>query len=113
VLFDLDNAPKAKRNAEPPKKKEKRADNPVDTPLTAAGKATASVVESKDNATAPKEKKEKKKDLVPADGKKAAASGKAAASAEDAGDPVPSMIDLRVGHILDGELVIVPPYSSR
>ena len=31
------------------------------------------------------------------------ASGGKANTSEDAGDPVPSMIDLRVGHIIDGQ----------
>lgn len=47
-----------------------------------------------------KEKKEKKKDAGAADGKKAA---KAPAVTEDAGEPVPSMIDLRVGRIVDSK----------
>src|ERR1700683_5431408 len=109
VLFDLDNAPKPKRTAEPPKKKDKKADNPADATVTAAkdkGKAIASAVEGKNDATAPKETKEKKKDAGAVHGKKAAGSGKAAASAEDVGEPVPSMIDLRVGHIVDGQLGI-------
>jgi len=104
VLFDLDNAPKPERKAEPPKKKEKKTENSADTPVTAAkdkGKAIANAVEGKNDAAAHKEKKEKKKDAGAADGKKAAGSGKAAASADDAGEPAPSMIDLRVGHIVD------------
>ena len=50
-----------------------------------------------------KEKKEKKEGAAEAgEGKKKAAGGGKAAPAEDAGEPVPSMIDLRVGHIVDG-----------
>ena len=49
-----------------------------------------------------KEKKEKKEGAAEAgEGKKKAAGGGKAAPAEDAGEPVPSMIDLRVGHIVD------------
>jgi aminoacyl tRNA synthase complex-interacting multifunctional protein 1 len=105
VLFDLDNAPKPERKAEAPKKKEKKTDNPADTSVTAAKdkeKTAAGAVEGKTDGKTPKEKKEKKKDLG-ADGKKADASKKVAPSAEDAGEPVPSMIDLRVGHIIDGK----------
>ncbi|KIM89347.1 hypothetical protein PILCRDRAFT_95219 [Piloderma croceum F 1598] len=102
VLFDLDNAPKPERKAEAPKKKEKKIDNPADPPVTTAKdkeKTTAGAVENKTDARAPKEKKEKKKDAG-TDGKKADVSKKVA-PAEDAGEPVPSMIDLRVGHIID------------
>ena len=50
-----------------------------------------------------KEKKEKKEGAAEAgEGKKKVAGGGKAAPAEDAGEPVPSMIDLRVGHIVDG-----------
>jgi len=76
------------------------------------GKNVASAAEGKTDGKAPKEKKEKKKDAG-ADGKKADVSGKVAAAAEDAGDPVPSMVDLRVGHIIDGESPIVQFSLSR
>lgn len=57
----------------------------------------------------PKEKKEKKgkkegaaaAPAGEASGKKAA--GGAAAAAVDAGEPSPAMIELRVGHIVDGQ----------
>lgn len=112
VLFDLDNAPKPERKAEAPKKKEKKADNSADTPSAPAkDKAISGAVEGRSEAKAPKEKKEKKKDTG-TDGKKADVSGKAAAAADDSGEPVPSMIDLRVGHIIDGVLTIVPIFSS-
>lgn len=64
-------------------------------------KAGAAAAEVKSDVNPAKEKKEKKKDSGTADGKKAGG-GKAATVAEDAGEPVPSMIDLRVGHIVDG-----------
>ena len=52
----------------------------------------------------PKEKKEKKekekKEKKPAEENK---KGGKAAAAEDASEPVPSMIDLRVGHIVDSK----------
>lgn len=98
MTFDLDNAPKAERKAEPAKKKEKKGDKAADAPAEAAKEAPAAA-EGKTEGKPAKEKKEKKKDA--GDAKKG---GKAtAAPAEDAGEPVPSMIDLRVGHIVDSE----------
>lgn len=103
LSFDLDHAPKSKRNVEPPKKKERKADNVVEQAAGKDnGKATASTVEGKNETTIPKEKKEAKKDV---DGKKATGSGKTATSAEDAGEPMPSMIDLRVGHIVESKSI--------
>lgn len=111
VSFDLDNMPKLDRKADPPKKKEK-----------AAKASPPEAVESKEKSVKqpkqPKEavakeggeaQKKEKKEKAPkekgaagdaASGKKAAGGGKNA-PAEDAGEPVPSMIDLRVGHIVD------------
>ncbi|OSX59818.1 hypothetical protein POSPLADRAFT_1048287 [Postia placenta MAD-698-R-SB12] len=118
VTFDLENAPTIERKADPPKKKEKApAANAVAETSSAPaagkgkkGKDAPAVVEnsaeaSKAEAKAPKkEKKEKEKKTPEAaeGGKKKAASGggKAAAVDEGAGEPVPSMIDLRVGHIV-------------
>lgn len=51
-----------------------------------------------------KDKKEKeKKPATDEAGKKKAGGGGKNAPAEDAGEPVPSMIDLRVGHIVDSQ----------
>lgn len=50
---------------------------------------------------AKKEKKETKKDAGEGAGKKKTAGGGNAAPVDE-GEPVPSMIDLRVGHIIDG-----------
>lgn len=67
--------------------------------------------EDKSPEDKPKEKKEKKKDAAAAESggkKKEKASAPPAggkAVAEDAGEPVPSMIDMRIGHIIDGKLV--------
>lgn len=108
VHFDFESAPKAERKQEPPKKKEKTPKT-VDQPET--GKKTATPANSKENAGEPpkekKEKKEKKKDAAAAaeDGSKknkGGADGGGKTPAEDASEPVPSMIDLRVGHIVDG-----------
>lgn len=107
VPFDFESAPKIERKQEPPKKKEKTPKT-VDQPGT--GEKAEVATKSNKNATEPpkekKEKKEKKKDAAAAEdgGKKGkgGAGGGGAAHAEDAGEPVPSMIDLRVGHIVDG-----------
>jgi aminoacyl tRNA synthase complex-interacting multifunctional protein 1 len=108
LSFDLDHAPKSERKGEPPKKKEKKSDNPPDTPVATKGKAKdlVAAAEVKSDVKVPKEKKEKKRDVGAADGKKTGVSGKGGVGTEDAGEPVPSMIDLRVGHIVDGKLTI-------
>lgn len=107
VPFDFESAPKIERKQEPPKKKEKTPKT-VDRPET--GEKTTVAEKSKESAGEPpkeKDKKEKKKVATAEDGSKknkggAGSGGKA--PAEDAGEPVPSMIDLRVGHIIDGEI---------
>jgi len=108
VPFDFDSAPKIERKQEPQKKKEK-APKTVDPPET--GEKVAIAAKPKESAGEPpkerKEKKEKKKDAaaVAEDGgkkNKGGAGGGGKAPAEDAAEPVPSMIDLRVGHIVDG-----------
>ncbi|KAF5385638.1 hypothetical protein D9757_005447 [Collybiopsis confluens] len=105
VNLDLTNAPKIERAADAPKKKEKKdATTPEPTSSTPATSALPAANEGKGQK---KEKKEKKEKPAIADtakenkkeGKKAA-SGKST-PAPDEGEPVPSMIDLRVGHILD------------
>ncbi|VDC00785.1 unnamed protein product [Peniophora sp. CBMAI 1063] len=106
VAFDFTNAPPAVRKVPEVKKKEKKpAEGAAPAaPAAAAKEAKADVKKgeaSKDKA--PKEKKEKKEKAAAAEGGKKDKGGKAAAAApaEDAGEPVPSMIDLRVGHIID------------
>ncbi|KAF9534470.1 hypothetical protein CPB83DRAFT_756528 [Crepidotus variabilis] len=95
VLLDLENAPKSERKVEPSKKKEK------------ASKATeASSSRVPTDAPAPqldKGKRKEKKAATNAEGSKedSKKGGKATASAEDDSEPLPSMIDLRVGHIID------------
>ena len=108
VPLDFDSAPKIERKQEPPKKKEKTP-KPVNHPETTEKNEIAA--KPKENTGEPpkekKEKKEKKKDAATAagdEGKKGKGGAGAAAPAEDAGEPVPSMIDLRVGHIIDGML---------
>ena len=108
VTFDLDNAPVQERKAEPPKKKEKK-------PVTEAVKEKVSevkdvvkekVVAASDKVASKKEKKEKsdKKPVAGTNeegGKKKGVSPSKQAAAEDAGEPRPSMIDLRVGKIVE------------
>ena len=88
------------RKAEPPKKKGKSA---AATPVSGVATPTANT----EVKTAPaaekdqkKEKKEKKKGGGDEGNKKAG--GSKATPPADEGEPVPSMIDLRVGHIVDG-----------
>ncbi|KAJ6584967.1 hypothetical protein B0H19DRAFT_924924 [Mycena capillaripes] len=106
VVFDFKDAPRAERKVEAPKKKEKAPANVAEAPAAGTSKAAAPPVEAAavpgDGKSQKKEKKEKKKDAAPdeAGGKKKAAAPAKAAAADD-GEPVPSMIDLRVGHIVD------------
>ncbi|KAM6494163.1 hypothetical protein JOM56_010524 [Amanita muscaria] len=106
VQFNFENAPKIERKVEAPKKKDKNtkpnAGSAQPTPAETINAQTSSVV---DQAAERKEKKEKKpKEKEQADNsqkKKSTNAGGKAAQPEDAGEPVPSMIDLRVGHIVD------------
>ncbi|KAF9046440.1 hypothetical protein BJ165DRAFT_1471755 [Panaeolus papilionaceus] len=104
VPLDLDNAPKAERKVEPVKRKEKApTSEKIASTLTESKAATTSAPEAPEKPQK-KEKKEKKKEGTPeAGGAKDAGSkkGGAKAPAADEGEPVPSMIDLRVGHIVD------------
>ncbi|KAJ6559205.1 hypothetical protein DFH09DRAFT_1162216 [Mycena vulgaris] len=105
VVFDFATAPRVERKVEAPKKKEKAAKTP-DAPVAEAGtsKAPAEAAASApgEGKAQKKEKKEKKKDGAAdeAGGKKKGGAPAKAAAADD-GEPVPSMIDLRVGHIVD------------
>ena len=108
VTFDFTNAPPAVRKVPEGKKKEKKPAAEAAAAAAAAAPVAKEAVatEKKGEASkekAPKEKKEKKEKVAPAEGGKKEKGGKApAAPAEDAGEPIPSMIDLRVGHIIDG-----------
>ncbi|KAI0250811.1 nucleic acid-binding protein [Lactifluus subvellereus] len=106
VPLDFSAAPPIERKALEAKKKEKPAKpvvnnaTPPSTQRAAADSAAAKKAES------PEVKPSKKKvTAAEKDGKKKATdSGKATPAgtgAEDAGPPIPSMIDLRVGHIID------------
>ncbi|KAI0648084.1 nucleic acid-binding protein [Trametes meyenii] len=119
VQFDLENAPHQERKAEPPKEKKKAKAAPAveaETPVAKADKGDQAV--SKPNKKAKKsedgekaneqgtkgekEGKAQKKEKKPKEPKTADSGDKKKGPAtEEAGEPVPSMIDLRVGHIVD------------
>lgn len=93
VKFDYANAPKIERKADPPKVKKEKA--------PAAAVAAGSAEPAKDQAVGGRPKKEKK-EKAPQQPK---------APALDDGPPAPSMIDLRVGRIVDGEWLILSPWT--
>ncbi|KLO11471.1 nucleic acid-binding protein [Schizopora paradoxa] len=102
ITFELDNMPKLERKADPPKKKEKPAKAEGATQSADAGAASKEGKAQKKEKKEPKEKGQAAASEGGSSKKGAANAGnKAAAVAEDSGEPVPSMIDLRVGHILD------------
>jgi aminoacyl tRNA synthase complex-interacting multifunctional protein 1 len=111
VAFDLENAPKPTRTAEPPKKKEKaaKAASEAAAPVQAAADAPPAPAGATGKQEGNKVKKEpkEKKEAAGADAGGKRASGKSAPAAIEPTAPVPSMIDLRVGHIIDG----APPVS--
>lgn len=117
VIFDFKDAPRVERKVEAPKKKEKAPVNATEAPAAGTSKSAAPPAEAAaapgDGKSQKKEKKEKKKDAAPdeAGGKKKAAAPAKAAAADD-GEPVPSMIDLRVGHIVDSELLVKTQISA-
>ena len=115
--FDLESAPKLERKADPPKEKkkakpaeasgsaappaeEKKSKKEKKDKAPAAAEEPAKVAEAAPASKAPKKEKKEKK---PADEGSSKKGGNAKPAAEDAGEPVPSMIDLRVGHIVDSE----------
>jgi aminoacyl tRNA synthase complex-interacting multifunctional protein 1 len=137
VSFDLEGAPKLERKPDPPKEKKKpaAADTSAKPTKGKKGGDAAAVIETTpaaaDVGSSPpvadpgtdekkaqkKEKKEKGKKeesaAITEGKKKGAGGGGKAAPAEDAGEPVPSMIDLRVGHIVESKsLNVHRMYSS-
>ncbi|KAH7909024.1 hypothetical protein BJ138DRAFT_1156252 [Hygrophoropsis aurantiaca] len=104
IVFDLQNAPAAERKAEPVKKKEKPPKTTTqDQPPAIATQAEISTGSKEEQATKEKPSKAKKKNAAPVgdNGKKKGAIAGGKTEAEDVGEPVPSMIDMRVGHIVD------------
>jgi aminoacyl tRNA synthase complex-interacting multifunctional protein 1 len=118
VAFDFDNAPKIERVAELPKDKKK--DKPVHEVAQSVPTSTSSSTPTAPATVAPpsnstpggsdqkatkKEKKEKpakKETPALANDSKAKGAAAAAAATSDSGEPLPSMIDLRVGKIVQG-----------
>lgn len=104
------NAPPVERSAEAPKKKEKaaKADAAATTEASPAadtkgkGKAQASEGQQQGQKKEKKEKVKKEGQEQGGSSKKEPKQKAPAAPAADDGPPVPSMIDLRVGHIVDG-----------
>ena len=92
IQFDLDNVPKLERKADPPKKKERK---PVEG-------AQAAVVDMSQGAPPVPTQNKEKKEMVENPGKKKSSGGGKAVPVDE-GEPRPSMIDLRVGHIVDGK----------
>ena len=93
----MENAPKVERKAEPPKKKEKNTKQTVEATPTERVRGSAAT-----DQTVEKKEKKAKEAKKPADGSQKKKPANAGAKVEDAGEPIPSMIDLRVGHIVDG-----------
>lgn len=113
LTFDFENAPKTERKTEPPKKKERASKEAVsasaknaaiESTKEASNPSTPSVEEPK------KDRKDKHKAPTEAAepvNSKGSSNKKGNAAKPPADDePVPSMIDLRVGHIVDGEFSI-------
>ena len=97
--------PKIERKAAPPKQKKEKAKGVVQEATSAVAAAVEKVKEVVTGGVSvkeapPKEKKEKapKTKAAPAEGKK---SGKSGVSGEEIGEPMPSMIDMRVGRIVE------------
>ena len=102
VTFDLDNFPKIERKTAPPKKKEKLEKASPDTgkPVKQEKKVSSGVAPPPaETAAAPPKKEKKPKETK----EKPSTDTKKAPAAEESGEPVPSMVDLRVGHIVDSE----------
>ena len=112
LAFDLENAPKTERKTEPPKKKERAGKETVsasaqDSTIEFAKESSnSSSIEGKEPK---KDRKDKQKAVMaePVNSTKGSSNKKGNAAKPQADDePVPSMIDLRVGHIVDGEFPI-------
>ena len=112
LAFDLENAPKMERKTEPPKKKEGASketvsasaqDSAIESTKEAPNSSTPASIEGKELK---KDKKDKHKAVIaePVNRGGGSSNKKGNAAKLPADDePVPSMIDLRVGHIVDGK----------
>jgi aminoacyl tRNA synthase complex-interacting multifunctional protein 1 len=102
ISFDLQDAPRLERNPEAGKKKDKSV-------KTTAAQHAETVAETYIRTSAdkqPQKEKGKKKEKVDAATSSNAVATKKQGTAptDDNGEPVPSMIDLRVGHIVDSKV---------
>ena len=118
LAFDFKNAPKTERKSEPAKKKEKVSKDTV--PTSTQVSATESTKEASDSSTlllsdkkGPRKDKQKAVAAEPMNSKGPSSKKGNVSKPADEGEPVPSMIDLRVGHIVDGKfLTFMPELSS-
>jgi len=121
IRLDFSTAPPIERKAPEAKKKEKPS-KPTEkdtTPASARAAVHSSVAKKAGGSEGkPQKTKEKQSAATERDGTKSAANNGKATSAgtEDVGPPIPSMIDLRVGHIVDGTPVycmqIATPFNA-
>ena len=117
IHLDFSTAPPIERKALEAKKKEKpskaaeQVAAPTSTPAAIDSPVTKKAARSEGKPPKTKEKQGAAPEKV---GKKTVAdNGKATATSEDAGPAIPSMIDLRVGHIIEGTCVCgcLPPQN--
>lgn len=99
ISFDLQDAPKLERNPEAGKKVKSVK---TTTAQNSEAVAETSVRTSDKKPQKEKGKKKEKADAVPSSNA-VAAKKQGTAPADDDGEPVPSMIDLRVGRIVDSK----------
>ena len=121
LAFDLENAPKTERKTESPRNKEKASKETVPTSTrvsamesTKEASKSSTVFSGEGEKGQKKDKKDKQKAVAtePVNSKGSSSKkGNVAKPAADEGEPVPSMIDLRVGHIVDGDFLtlFMPP----
>ena len=105
IQFSLTPKKKEKKttssDTSPPEKKSSKKKEEITNEIVNAAKITKDAVPKDDKKT--KEKKQPKEKGAPEGGKKSGGKNISSAVAEDAGEPVPSMIDLRVGKIVDSK----------
>lgn len=98
--------PKVERKAEPPKKKVKKED-PAASAVATSSEKPADAAKEEGGAASKKKEKGKKEAAAGGEapkGKKEKAGAAPAPAAAEPSEPMPSMIDLRVGHIVEGTL---------
>ena len=105
IYFDLEGAPKLLRKAEAPKRKEKVSKIPAAEATAPVAPTSKKPLLSSPAQAERAQRKEKNTEVTPEAGSSKDAGGKKGGKAPqpDDGEPAPSMIDLRVGHIVDGK----------